>query len=258
MDELLLLEKKADIAVITINNPSKKNALSEAALVKLHEVLHLLEKDSQVRVAIFTGSGNEAFCAGADLKERALMNETEVFSFVKNIQDNFNRIANLPYPTIAAINGVAFGGGLELALACDIRLADFNSQMGLTECSLGIIPGAGGTQRLGKIVGIAKACELIFTAKKLTAQEAFEIKLLNKLASPEEGVLSLALNMAKVIALQAPLAIKAAKKAMIKNNINKNDLNYELLCYKEVLYTKDRIEGLKAFLEKRKPAYIGE
>lgn len=158
------------IAIVTLNRPDAANALSTELLHCLFEGLDELKRESNLRTVILTGAGEKAFCAGADLKERAGMNDDKVKETVKLIGDTITAVENLPVPVIAAINGPAFGGGLELALACDIRIASETAKMGLTETALGIIPGAGGTQRLPRIVGMSTAKELIYTAKRLDAK----------------------------------------------------------------------------------------
>ncbi|CAH0347429.1 enoyl-CoA hydratase [Bacillus sp. CECT 9360] len=247
------------IAIITMNRLEAANALSLTLLNDLSDVLKELQSDPAVRCVILTGAGDKAFCAGADLKERAGMNETEVTQTVKLIGDTISGIEILPQPVIAAINGSAFGGGLELALACDIRIAVETAKMGLTETSLGIIPGAGGTQRLPRIIGTAKAKELIFTARRIDAFEAERIGLICKVADNDQ-LLNEAISMANEIARNAPIALQAAKKA-INQGIETDlatGLKIEEICYRETLHTSDRLEGLNAFKEKRKPVFTGE
>ncbi|RFU68672.1 enoyl-CoA hydratase [Bacillus sp. V59.32b] len=247
------------IAIITMNRPEAANALSLTMLHGLSDVLNELQSDDSVRCVILTGAGDKAFCAGADLKERAGMNETEVTQTVKLIGDTISNVEKLPQPVIAAINGAAFGGGLELALACDIRLATKTAKMGLTETSLGIIPGAGGTQRLPRIIGTAKAKELIFTAKRIDAFEAERIGLISTI-SDNNQLLNEALSLANEIARNAPIAVQAAKKAInqgIESDL-KTGLEIEEIGYRKTLHTSDRLEGLNAFKEKRKPVFTGE
>ena len=184
------------IAFVTINRPDVLNCFDYETLQQLAEVVNQIELDPEVRVAIFTGAGEKAFSAGADLKERKTLTQQEVRRNVKAIRDVFNRIAELPQPTIAAINGYAFGGGFELILACDFAIAVPEAKVGLTETSWGIIPGAGGTQRLPRLIGEMKAKELIFTAKKLTAQEAYEWGILTRVVS-DENVVEACIEFAK-------------------------------------------------------------
>lgn len=260
MEELLDFSGGSEICLITLARPQARNALSLALLQKLAVVLTEVARDTKVRTLIITGRGEQAFCAGADLKERRGMSQTDTLRYVKLIQQTCDQLALLPIPTIAAINGDAFGGGLELALACDIRLSAKSARMGLTECSLGIIPGAGGTQRLPLIVGMAKASELIFMAKKLSAEEALQCGLINALASGEQGVVHLAHDWAQCIAKNAPLAVRAAKKSLWApyRAVLLEGLAQEYAHYQSILNTEDREEGLKAFAEKREPRFLGQ
>ncbi|WP_065411412.1 enoyl-CoA hydratase [Pseudobacillus wudalianchiensis] len=247
------------VAILTLNRPEAANALSRQLLYDLHDVLHQLKHDPEVRVVIVTGTGEKAFCAGADLKERRGMNEAEVRQIVSLIGSTMSEVEALPQPVIAAINGVAFGGGLELALACDIRIASSQAKVGLTETSLAIIPGAGGTQRLPRLIGTGKAKELIFTARKITAHQAEQIGLVEHIADPE-NLLETAIHLAKEIAVNAPLALSQAKTAI--NQGMQTDiatgLQIEKLAYNTLIPTEDRLEGLRAFAEKRPPAYRGK
>jgi methylglutaconyl-CoA hydratase len=247
------------IAIITLNRPESANALSTALLYELSHLLYDLAFRRDVRVVIFTGAGEKVFCAGADLKERAGMNETEVRKTVTLIRETINQIEQLPQPVICALNGSAFGGGLELALACDIRIAADTAQLGLTETSLGIIPGAGGTQRLPRLIGKGKAKELIFTAKRITAKEAEQIGLVEYVV-PREQLMEKAMEIAEQIVVNAPIAVMQAKIA-INRGLDVDlatGLRIEQMAYDITIPTKDRLEGLQAFKEKRKPVYKGE
>ena len=218
-----------------------------------------LKNDSDVRVVILTGAGEKAFCAGADLKERRGMTDHEVKKTVRLIGSTVNEVEALPQPVIAALNGVAFGGGLELALACDLRIGALEASVGLTETSLAIIPGAGGTQRLPRLIGVGKAKELIFTSKRLTAEEAEAIGILEYVV-PRTQLLEKALELAESIAKNAPLALIQAKTAI--NQGMEVDLatglKIEELAYQSLIPTEDRLEGLRAFAEKRPPQYKGQ
>ncbi|PDM40814.1 MULTISPECIES: enoyl-CoA hydratase [unclassified Geobacillus] len=247
------------IAIITLNRPESANALSTALLYELSHLLYDLAFRRDVRIVIFTGAGEKVFCAGADLKERAGMNETEVRKTVALIRETINQIEQLPQPVICALNGSAFGGGLELALACDIRVAADTAQLGLTETSLGIIPGAGGTQRLPRLIGKGKAKELIFTAKRITAKEAEQIGLVEYVV-PREQLMEKAMEIAEQIVVNAPIAVMQAKIA-INRGLDVDlatGLRIEQMAYDITIPTKDRLEGLQAFKEKRKPVYKGE
>lgn len=247
------------IAIITLNRPESANALSTALLYELSHLLYDLAFRRDVRVVIFTGAGEKVFCAGADLKERSGMNETEVRKTVTLIRETINQIEQLPQPVICALNGSAFGGGLELALACDIRVAADTAQLGLTETSLGIIPGAGGTQRLPRLIGKGKAKELIFTAKRITAKEAEQIGLVEYVV-PRDQLMEKAMEIAEQIVVNAPIAVMQAKIA-INRGLDVDlatGLRIEQMAYDITIPTKDRLEGLQAFKEKRKPVYKGE
>jgi enoyl-CoA hydratase/carnithine racemase len=253
--------KKVDehIGLITLNRPEAANAMSKSLLDDLAKAVHEIESDPSVYCAVITGSGEKAFCAGADLKERKGMSEAQVIEAVKYIGETVSLVEEIKVPVIAALNGVAFGGGLELALACDIRIAGKNIKMGLTETSLAIIPGAGGTQRLPRLIGLGQAKRLIYTASSVTAEEALSIGLIEGIAE-NEPVLETALQLAEKIAGNGPIALKQAKIA-INNGMQTNiatALHIEHLAYKETIPTKDRMEGLQAFSEKRKPIYKGK
>jgi enoyl-CoA hydratase/carnithine racemase len=209
-------------------------------------------------VLIITGAGDRAFCAGADLKERLAMSEGEVRRFLSAIRRLFIKIEELPLPVLAAINGVSLGGGTELALACDLRVAVAHATMGLTETRLAIIPGAGGTQRLPRLVGTALAKELIFTGRKLTAQEGQSMGLVNRIFASEE-LMDGCLELAGEISKGGPIALAQAKFAINKGQDVElqTGLTIEASAYEICIPTEDRIEGLKAFQEKRKPIYKG-
>lgn len=259
VEELVKLQITDDsIAIITINRPDAANALSIQLLDELNKAINLI-RESRVDCTILTGAGNKSFCAGADLKERKKMDDQEVIKAVNYIGYTVNQLASLEMPVIAAINGVAFGGGLELSLACDIRIAANHIQLGLTETSLAIIPGAGGTQRLPRLIGSGHAKRLIFSAAKISAKEACEIGLVEAYVEADE-LMDQVMEMAKMIANNGPIAVKQAKKAI---NLGMEvdlqaGLAIEQLCYKETIRTDDRLEGLRAFQEKRKPKYKGK
>jgi len=247
------------MATITLNRPESLNALSFPTLMELRRIITDLRSQRSIRVVIITGSGSKAFCTGADLKERAGMTHDEVCRFIFTIRETFSAIAQLPVPVICALNGIALGGGTELALACDLRIAAEHAVMGLTEVSLGIIPGAGGTQRLPRLIGVGKAKELIFTGRKVMAPEALELGLVNKVV-PGENLLAEACRLAGEIADNAPVAVQQAKLA-INHGLEMdlaNGLVLESNAYEVCIPTRDRLEGLAAFREKRKPVYSGE
>ncbi len=259
MSDVIMSENRDGVLIITLNRPKSMNSLSRELLAELNKLVTEISVDKSVRVVIITGAGEKAFCSGADLKERATMTPLEVKQYIQMIRNTFTMVENLPQPVIAAVNGFAFGGGTELALASDIRIAAENATMGLTETSLGIIPGAGGTQRLVRLIGKGKAKEMVFTAHRAKAEEALAIGLVNKIA-PAGGLLETALEMAEKIKKNAPVALEMAKYAI--NYGSEVDLGTGLAiesnCYAVTIPTKDRIEGLTAFREKRAPVYTGE
>lgn len=252
-------ENSQGVGFIAINRPDAANALSKAVLDELNILVDQLKVSKTVRAVVITGSGEKAFSAGADLKERRSMNEAEVIDAVTYIGDTINRIEKIPVPVIAAINGVAFGGGLELALACDIRILSEDAVIGLTETSLAIIPGAGGTQRLPRLIGLGQAKRLIYTAARVSSAEAETLGLVESVV-PQIDLVKTALEMADKISQNGPIAIRQAKTAI--NHGTETDiatgLQIERLSYLQTVQTKDRLEGLEAFKEKRKPKYDGK
>ncbi|MGE0791837.1 MAG: enoyl-CoA hydratase-related protein [Sandaracinaceae bacterium] len=252
-------ERQGAIAVWTIDRPDRFNALSRAAVRELGRLAREASLDRSLRAVILTGVGDKAFCAGADLKERQRMDEDDVRDFLPLYRASFEAIDRLPVPVFAAINGVAFGGGLELALACDFRIAAGHAQLGLTETSLGIIPGAGGTQRLTRIVGEAVAKELIVFARRLTASEAKELGVIHRVAPDGTSALRAALEWAKPLEDAAPIAIGAALDAIdgASELPLEAGLTLERRCYERTLASQDRLEALAAFAEKRKPRFEG-
>ena len=258
-EQVLLTEEKEGVVTLTLNRPQVMNCLNFELLHALKQQVDDLRFKPAVRVIIVTATGEKAFCAGADLKERATLTPIQVKKYIFTIRDLFAAIENLNKPVIAAVNGIALGGGTELALASDIRIASTNASMGLTETRLAIIPGAGGTQRLPRIVGKGKAKELIFTGRRVGAAEALDIGLVNRTCAPEE-LLDTCREMAAMICETGPVAIEQAKYAI--NYGLETDLNtgmaIESNAYWVCIPTQDRLEGLAAFKEKRKPVYKGE
>lgn len=258
-EKVLLCEIKDRVAIVTLNRPKMMNSLNFDMLNALKETIDEVRFNQDVRVVVITGAGDRAFCAGADLKERITLTEDEVKRFIFTIRNLFSSIENLNKPVIAAVNGIALGGGTELALACDIRIASETATMGLTETRLAIIPGAGGTQRMPRLVGKGKAKELIFTGRRVGAEEALDINLVNKICHPET-LLDECMEMAGMICETGPVAIEQAKYAI--NNGYETDINTGLAiesnAYWVTIPTEDRLEGLAAFREKRKPVYKGK
>jgi len=258
-EQVLLVEEKDGVAVLTLNRPQVMNSFNFPLLNALKEHVDALRFKTDIRVVIITGSGQKAFCAGADLKERATLDEQRVKEFIFTIRDLFTSIEYLNKPVIAAVNGVALGGGTELALACDIRIAASNASLGLTETRLAIIPGAGGTQRLPRLVGRGKAKELIFTGRRINAQEALQIGLVNQVYE-KDLLMAECLKMAAMICETGPIAIEQAKYAInygLETDLH-TGLGIESNAYWTVIPTEDRLEGLAAFKEKRKPVYKGK
>lgn len=256
--ELVSCARDGDVVTLTIQRPDVMNCLSFPTLRRLRKLCHELKGDLSVRAILITGAGEKAFCAGADLKERKSMPLERVPLFVKNIRRVMDDVESLPQPTIGLVNGVAFGGGTELLLACDLRIAAPHAQLGLTETSLAIIPGAGGTQRLPRLIGKARAKELILTARRIDAAEAERMGLVNRIA-PAGGLREAGLEVARAIAANGPVAVRAAKRAIDEGCElpQSRGLEVEAACYELVLPTQDRREALSAFAEKRAPRFIG-
>ncbi|MDW0115392.1 enoyl-CoA hydratase-related protein [Sporosarcina thermotolerans] len=255
----VLYEKKNNIAYVTINREDMLNCFDYETLHKLQEVTDSISLDREARVVIFTGAGDKSFSAGADLKERKTLNEMEVKRNVKAIRDAFKAIANLPQPTIAAVNGYALGGGFELMIACDFSIAAEGVKMGLTETSWAIIPGAGGTQRLPRLVGEMKAKELIFTARKFTAEEGLQLGVILKVVK-RENLLAACEELAFDMMKNGPVAIQQAKYAITQgmNTDLQTGLAIESKAYELIIPTEDRMEALLAFSEKRSPVFTGK
>lgn len=257
--EKAVLRKEGYIANVTINRPNEMNCLDFQTLLELEAILDQIQTDRSTRIVIITGMGEKAFCTGADLKERRTLSEQQVRRNVNKIREVFNKVEELPQPTIAAMNGYAFGGGLELALACDFRYVVDDTKMGLTEVSLAIIPGAGGTQRLSRLIGRSRAKELILTGRKIDSNLACEWGLVSGITSRGE-LYSTCFKLAEEIAQNGPLAVMQAKYAIhYGSEVDlKTGMAIESKAYEVIIPTKDRIEALEAFQEKRKPIFKGE
>jgi len=260
-ENALLKDSRNGVSILTINRPNALNCFDMSLLKTFRATIEELTFDRTIKVVLITGSteGKNAFSTGADLKERAGMTPDQVRLYIQTIRDLFTSVEELPKPVVAAVNGYAFGGGLELALACDIRIASKTAIVGLTETSLAVIPGAGGTQRLPRVVGIARAKEMIFRARRISAQEGLDYGLFLEVTEPE-NLLKRALEISDEVAQNGPIALSQAKYA-----INKGvevslpvGLAIESNAYAITIPTKDRTEGLTAFREKRKPVYMGE
>jgi enoyl-CoA hydratase/carnithine racemase len=253
------LERRGGIAVVTLDRPERMNALSKALVARFGELGRELTTQTDVRLVIVTGSGDKAFCAGADLKERASMSADEVRALLLAYESELGWLETIEVPTLAAINGVALGGGLELALLCDLRVAAEHAVLGLPETSLGVIPGAGGTQRLPRLLGEARAKELILRAARLTAPEALILGLVNQIMPRGDDFLREVMAWSEPILRGAPLAIRGALKAMRGAAARdlREGLALERAEYEACLNSEDRLEALAAFTEKRPPAFKG-
>jgi enoyl-CoA hydratase/carnithine racemase len=257
--DVLLVKEEEGVVTLTLNRPEVMNSFNFALLFALRDKIESYRFRRDARVLIITGAGEKAFCSGADLKERATLAPEQVREYILTIRNLFTTIEQLNKPVIAAVNGIALGGGTELALASDIRIASKNASMGLTETRLAIIPGAGGTQRLPRLVGRGKAKELVFTGRRVDAEEALRIGLVNQVCEPPE-LLEECRKMAAMICETGPIAIEQAKYAInhgIETDIA-TGLAIESNAYWVCIPTEDRLEGLAAFREKRKPVYKGK
>ena len=254
----LLLDTEASIAVITINRPNSLNALNKDTIQELHTCLSSCDEDTNIRAIILTGSGEKAFVAGADIKEFADFDVKKGQALSQQGHDLlFNFVEQLNTPVIAAINGYALGGGLELAMSCHLRVASTNARMGLPETSLGLIPGYGGTQRLAQLVGRGKAFEMIFTAGMIKANDAHNWGLVNAVVEAEE-LITTAKSIAEAVCKNSPTAVSAAIRSVNANyQHNINGYQEEVTEFGKCFGTEDFKEGTAAFLEKRKPNFTG-
>ena len=245
------------LKVITIDRKDKSNAISRSLLNKLHD--EIIGSMKGIRCLLITGAGEKVFCAGADLEERKDMSKNDIITFLDKFRSTLAFLESISVPTIASLNGSAFGGGLELALACDIRLAHDESFLGLTETKLGIIPGAGGTQRLSRLIGLSKAKDLIFRGAKINSMEALELGIVNKVFK-KESYFDEVKNYTDQILTSAPLSVQFSKKALVNGySVDLEEgLDIERQEYLKTLDTKDRLEALEAFREKRSPFFRGE
>ncbi|TET73643.1 MAG: crotonase [Candidatus Aminicenantes bacterium] len=259
MYKTLMYEKKENIGLLTINRPEKMNAISQELTAELSLFLDEIENDDELRVIVITGAGDKAFVAGADINELVDRDARLGRRVSRERQEIFSRIENLHVPVIAAVNGYALGGGLELALACSIRICSEKAQFGAPEVKLGIIPGDGGTQRLPRLVGQGRAMEMIITGDFIDAQEAYRIGLVNKVFPPEK-LKEEAMELAKKIASRPPLAVRYAKEAVNRSQEGDSASGFALESYLHALSctTEDKKEGVSAFLEKRKGKFKGK
>jgi methylglutaconyl-CoA hydratase len=254
----IVVEEKAGTAWVTLNRPAVRNALSRAVNLELTELASELDQRDSVRTIVITGAGDKAFCAGADLKERKGIAASDSAPYINAIATAIETWGEIRKPTIAMMNGSAYGGGLELAMACDLRVLVAGAELGLTEVRLGIMPGAGGTQRLPRLVGEARAKELILLGRRIDAARAAEIGLVHEVV-PQAELRKAVDAMLAELAGCAPLSLTAAKSAIERGygkSLNEG-LAIERECYDVTLYSEDRDEGLAAFAEGRPPRYQG-
>jgi enoyl-CoA hydratase len=257
----LLYEVRGHVAVVTLNRPDRMNTLGGTMKPDLARAFfELARNDDRVRAVLVTGSADKAFCAGADIKERAsdVVRGTEYFVRQKATHELFRNIEEFEKPVIAAINGVALGGGLEIALCCDIRIASAHARFGLPEIKLGVIPAAGGTQRLPRLIGEARAKELILTADLIDAEAALRYGLVSRVI-PHAELMNAAMELSQRIARHPPLAVRFAKRAINRGMQTDLDsgLEYERYAAAMIVDSEDRIEGMRAFVEKREPQFKG-
>lgn len=257
VDDLVVVES-GPVTTVRLQNPPL-NLVTVELTKALDRVLGAIEGDGGVRVVVLTGTGDRAFCAGSDVKEFESLHGRVGEGKLLLEKAVYRRLANLPMPTVAAIQGDALGGGLELALCCDLRVADVDAKLGLPEVRLGVMPGSGGTQRLPRIVGVARAKEMILMGQILTAEEAAGIGLVNRVAHSGEA-LEEAVEMAETIASRGPVAVREAKRALdIAGDVPLDEgLALELDASERIFASRDMLEGAKAFFEKREPHFGGE
>lgn len=257
--ETVVLERQGSIAVLRFNRPNVLNALNQHVFRDLILVFDEIEREAILKVVILTGTGDRAFIAGTDITEMEKLTTFEVREFAILARKAIDKIENLDRPIIAAINGFALGGGCEVAMACDIRIASEKAKLGQPEINLGIIPGSGGTQRLPRLVGVSKAKQLIFTGELVDARRALDIGLVDMVV-PHDQLMDEAKKMAFAVASRPRIALALAKSAINKGYGMdlQTALSYEIECFAQCFATKDQKEGMRAFLEKRKPNYTDQ
>jgi enoyl-CoA hydratase len=259
MFENILLDIDGVVATLTINRPDKMNAVNNATVEELDQALAQVEKNADLRVLILTGAGEKSFVAGADINEVKKRDAVIGRNETRRRQEVYTRIENLEIPSIAAINGFALGTGLELAMVCSIRIASTKALLGQPEVKLGIMPGAGGTQRLPKLVGMGRAMELILTGDPIKAEAALAMGLVNKVVEPDQ-LMAEAKKLAETIAARPKLAIQYAKEAVLRSGEGSLAIGLAHESYLHTLAcgTQDKAEGVAAFLEKRAAQFTGK
>lgn len=259
MFEQIILESDGPLATLTINRPEKMNAVNNATADEIDTALDAVSENHALRVLILTGAGDKAFVAGADIHELARRDTILGRSETRRRQGIYTRIEQLEIPSIAAINGWALGTGLELAMACTIRLASEKAKLGQPEVKLGIIPGAGGTQRLPKLVGMGRAMEMVLTGDPVDAQRAYEMGLINRVVAPDE-LMNEARSLAETLTGRPKMAVQYGKEAVLRFSEGSlaEGLAHESYLHALSCGTEDKKEGVSAFLEKRKPVFIGK
>jgi methylglutaconyl-CoA hydratase len=253
------LVRRGRAAIVTLDRPDRRNALDRPTLAELGRLGRQLAAEGELATVVLTGAGEQAFCAGADLKERAGMDENEVRAMLGQYRTELAWLSSSPFPVVAALNGAALGGGLELALACDLRVAAPHALLGLPETSLGIIPAAGGSQRLPRLVGLAKAMELVLLGTRLTASEALALGIVNRVAAEGTNVVDDTLAWLAPVLEGSPVAMRAALEALRAAAVLplQEGLEAERRAYEACLVSEDRKEALAAFAGKRKPVFRG-
>ncbi|OLO39269.1 hypothetical protein BTR23_09490 [Alkalihalophilus pseudofirmus] len=254
----VLYEQKDNIAILSLYRENGYNALNYETVSQLYNHLISIWNNKEINIVIITAKGEKVFTAGADLKERRQMNSEQVNLYLSKIRETYKVIESMPQVIIAAVNGICVGGGTEMILACDLRIAASHATFSLPEVKIGIIPGAGGTQRLVRVVGLGRAKEMILTGKPVTAQKAERIGLINEIIE-DKNVVDRAIEISKVISKNAPLSLKEAKEAIhfAANVHNEEGFLFESKSYERLVSTRDRQEALEAFNEKREPKYLG-
>jgi methylglutaconyl-CoA hydratase len=259
MTEHLLVERRDGLVLVRLNRPERSNALSRQLIAELGELGRQLRAERELKLVLLTGSGLKAFCAGADLKERLGMTTAAVREQLQAYRTELGWLADLDVPTVAALNGAALGGGLELAMLCDLRVAASHVVLGLPETSLAIIPGAGGTQRLPRLIGPSRALEMVLLGRRLTADEALQWGLINRICPAGEDLIVNTLDWLAPILHGAPVAQRAALEAVRCSTTHslQDGLSQELALYERCLTSADRVEALCALQERRPPRFTG-